>query len=67
MSTRQLWANEAAAPSGETVGSSSDTREKQIEHEKAIVSTAASKREMMQHTVQYTYELDWSGKVVQCS
>jgi di/tricarboxylate transporter len=66
MSAGQLWANEAAAPSEETVGSLSDAREKHIEHEKTPTSTA-SKQEMMQRSAQYTYTLDWSGKVVRHS
>jgi hypothetical protein len=67
MSTGQLWVNEATAPSGETVGSLSDAQENHIEHEKTPISTAASEQEMMQRSAQYTYALDWSGKVVRHS
>jgi hypothetical protein len=67
MSNGQLWANEAAAPSRETVASLSEARERHIEHEKTNISTATSKQEMKQRSAQYTYALDWSGKVVRHS
>jgi hypothetical protein len=67
MSTGQLWANGAAAPSGdseETLGLLSGARARHFDQEKTIFSTATSKPEMIQHSVQYTYALDWLGKVV---
>jgi hypothetical protein len=57
----QLWANEAIAPSGETIGLLSG------DQEKTILYTGTSKQDMMQHLAPHTYTLDWSGKVVQHS
>ena len=56
-------ANESTTPS-ETVGSLSGTPAGSIDEEKTIISMATERQEMMQHLTQYTYTLDWSGKVV---
>jgi hypothetical protein len=63
MSTGKLWANETTTPS-ETVGSLSGTPAGSIDEEKTIISMATEMQEMMKHLTQYTYTLDWSGKVL---
>lgn len=65
MSAGQLWGNEAAAPCGGTVCSFSGARAGNIGGEENIPPMAASKQDMIQRLAQYTYTLDWSGKVVQ--
>jgi len=68
MSAGQLWANELiAAPNGETLGLLSDTQTRHFDQEKETLSTVTSRRETMERLAQYTYELDWSGKIVRNS
>jgi len=68
MSAGQLWANELiAAPNGETLGLLSDTQTRDFDQEKETLSTVTSRRETMERLAQYTYELDWSGKIVRNS
>jgi hypothetical protein len=55
----------AGGDSIETLGLLSGAPDRHFDQEKTILSPAISKPEMMQHSVQYTYTLDWSGKVVQ--
>ena len=64
MSAGKLWGNEAVAPSGETICSFSSARVGNMGKEENVPSTATSKQDMMQRLAQYTYTLDWSGKIV---
>jgi hypothetical protein len=69
MSAGQSWANQAIAESGATDGSLSESYTPAMHANRGTtnLSAAPSKEEMMRHLAQYTYTLDWSGKVVEHS
>jgi hypothetical protein len=64
MSSGQPWANEVTTPNVETIGSLSDSQARQVDSDKTVFATAPIQQEMMERLAQYTYSLDWSGKVV---